>query len=65
VNVWVNEILILAKDKYLVLDKDKNIFIFQRDMKPTNEIQKFKLQVIAQINSGEEITSAIVGSINT
>jgi|TARA_B110001450_G_C17256975_1_gene333890 hypothetical protein len=34
-------------------------------MKPTNEIQKFKLQVIAQINSGEEITSAIVGSINT
>jgi len=27
-DVWVNEILILAKDKYLVLDKDKNIFIF-------------------------------------
>ena len=64
INVWVNEILILSRDKYLVLDRDKNIFIFQRNMKPTNEIQKFKLSVVAQINAGEEITSAIVGSIN-
>lgn len=47
-----------------MLDRDKNIFIFHRNLKPTNEIQKFKLSVVAQINAGEEITSAIVGSIN-
>lgn len=27
-NIWVNEILILSKTKYMVLDKEKNIFIF-------------------------------------
>lgn len=47
-----------------MLDRDKNIFIFHRNLKPTNEIQKFKLSVVAQINAGEEITSALVGSIN-
>jgi hypothetical protein len=63
-NIWVNEILILSKTKYMVLDKEKNIFIFQRNLKPANEIQKYKLKSVAQINSGEEITSAIIGSIN-
>lgn len=48
----------------MVLDKDKNIFIMERNMKPTNEIEKYKLKVVAQISSGEEITSALVGSIN-
>jgi hypothetical protein len=37
-NIWVNEILILSKTKYMVLDKEKNIFIFQRNLKPANEI---------------------------
>lgn len=63
-NIWVNEILILSKNRYVVLDKERNIFILERDIKPTDEIQKYKLTSIAQINAGEEITSAIVGSIN-
>jgi hypothetical protein len=46
-NIWVNEILILTKTKYMVLDKDKNIFIMERNMKPTNEIEKYKLKVVA------------------
>ena len=63
-NIWVNEILVLTKTKYMVLDREKNIFILQRNMKPTNEIEKYKLTVVAQISAGEEITSALVGSIN-
>lgn len=46
-NIWVNEILILTKTKYMVLDKDKNIFIMERNMRPTNEIEKYKLKVVA------------------
>lgn len=46
-NIWVNEILILTKTKYMVLDKDKNIFIMERNMKPTNEIEKYKLKIVA------------------
>ena len=63
-NIWVNEVVILDKEHFLVLDKEKNIFVFERNFLPTNEIQKYKLMVIAQINTGEEITSAILGSIN-
>ena len=63
-NIWVNEILVLTKTRYMVLDKEKNIFILERNSKPTNEIEKYKLKVVAQISSGEEITSALVGSIN-
>jgi hypothetical protein len=37
-NIWVNEILILSKSKYMVMDKEKNIFILERNLKPTNEI---------------------------
>jgi len=48
----------------LVLDKEKNIFVFERNFFPSNEIQKYKLMVIAQVNTGEEITSAILGSVN-
>ena len=51
-NIWVNEILILSKSKYMVMDKEKNIFILERNLRPTNEIQKYKLKSVAQINSG-------------
>ena len=46
------------------MDHLKNIFIFQRNTSPVNEMEKFQLKIVAQINSGEEITSAILGSIN-
>lgn len=64
VNSWVNDILILASDKYLVVDHSRNIFIFKRNLKPTNEIEKFSLQIEAQINCGEEVTCLTHGSIN-
>ena len=38
INIWVNEILILSKSKYMIMDKEKNIFILERNLKPTNEI---------------------------
>ena len=37
-NIWVNDILILAENRYLVVDKEKNILIFERIMNPVNEI---------------------------
>ena len=46
-NIWVNEILILSKNKYMVMDKEKNIFILGRNLKPTNEVQKYKLTSVA------------------
>lgn len=63
-NIWVNDILILSPSRYLVVDKEKNIIIFERHLKPTNEIQSFKLSVIAQISFGEEVTSAVLGSMS-
>lgn len=64
VNTWVNDILVLSPSKYLVVDNHRNIFVFHRNLEPTNEIQKFQLTTVAQINSGEEITCAIMGSIS-
>ena len=52
-NVWVNDVLIMAKNRYLVVDKERNILIFERKMLPTNEIVRFKLKKVAQINYGE------------
>jgi len=64
-NVWVNDVLILAINRYLVVDKERNILIFERQMHPTNEIERFKLRTVSQINYGEEITSAVLGSLTT
>lgn len=47
VNSWVNDILILSRDKYLAVDHSRNIFIFKRNLQPTNEIEKFSLQIEA------------------
>ena len=47
VNTWVNDILVIAPNKYLVTDHMRNIFVFERNMAPTNEIQKYQLKVIA------------------
>jgi hypothetical protein len=38
VNTWVNDILVLSPSKYLVVDNHRNIFVFQRNLEPTNEI---------------------------
>ena len=64
-NVWVNDVLILANNRFLVVDKERNILIFERQMQPTNEIERFKLRTVAQINFGEEITSAVLGSLTS
>jgi len=37
-NIWVNDILILAENRYLVVDKEKNVLVFERNMNPINEI---------------------------
>ena len=32
VNTWVNDILILSKNKYMIMDHMRNIFVFERNM---------------------------------
>ena len=46
-NIWVNDILILAENRYLVVDKEKNIIVFERELLPSNEIKHYKLNVVA------------------
>jgi hypothetical protein len=48
----------------MVIDKEMNLLIFERNMKPTNELQAFKLKIVSQINIGEEVTSCVLGSIS-
>ena len=31
-NIWVNDILVLAENRYLVVDKEKNIIVFEREL---------------------------------
>ena len=38
VNTWVNDILILSKTKYMVMDHSRNIFVFERNLAPINEV---------------------------
>ena len=62
--LWINDILILSPSRYLVVDKERNFIVFERNLKPTNEIQTFKLSIVAQASFGEEVTSAVLGSMS-
>mmetsp|Transcript_19263 Transcript_19263/g.32822 ORF Transcript_19263/g.32822 Transcript_19263/m.32822 type:complete len:332 (-) Transcript_19263:419-1414(-) len=62
INIWVNEVIVMSRARILVVDKQSNIFIMERCLEPKNEIEKFKLRTVAQINFGEEVATAILGS---
>lgn len=63
-NIWVNDIVILSPSKYLVCDKERNLIIFERKLKPVTELETFKLQVVAQVSAGEEVTAAVLGTMS-
>ena len=46
-NIWINDIVVLSPSRYLVCDKERNIIIFERKLKPVTELETFKLQVVA------------------
>lgn len=48
----------------MVFDKEANVFVFEKILLPTNDFEKFKLNLVACIRVGEEITKAIFGSLN-
>ena len=48
-----------------MFDKEKNVFIFERVPDPTNNHEKLQLSLMACIRVGEEVVSAIFGSLNT
>jgi hypothetical protein len=47
VNTWVNDILVLSPNKYMVMDHMRNIFVFERNLEPVNEVEKFQLKIVA------------------
>ena len=47
----------------MLFDKEKNIFVFERILLPTNDHERFKLNLVGCINAGEEITCAINGTL--
>lgn len=48
----------------MVFDCDKNMFLFEREMHPTNIEERFKLKLIGCVNMGEEVLSASYGSLS-
>jgi antitoxin (DNA-binding transcriptional repressor) of toxin-antitoxin stability system len=63
-NIWVNDIVILSPSRYLVCDKERNLIVFERKLKPVTELETFKLQVVAQVSAGEEVTAAVLGTMS-
>lgn len=63
-SIWVNNVLVLSNSAYMVFDREKNIFVFERCLQPTSDVEKLQLQITGCIRAGEEITRAIFGTLN-
>ena len=37
-NIWINNMLVLSNSRFLVIDKEMNLLVFERNLKPTNEL---------------------------
>lgn len=48
----------------MVFDKEANMFVFYKHLLPTNDHEKFKLNLVACMRLGEEATKAILGSLS-
>lgn len=63
-SIWVNSILSLSESHTMVFDKEANVFVFYKNLLPTNDHEKFKLSLVACMKLGEEATKAIFGSLS-
>lgn len=63
-SIWTNCILPLSMSYFMLFDKEKNCFIFERILLPTNDQEKFKLNLVGCIRVGEEVTRAVFGTLN-
>eukprot|EP00347_Sterkiella_histriomuscorum_P011081 403373826 len=62
-SIWVNTMLPLSESNTMVFDKECNMFVFNKNLLPTNDHEKFKLNMVACMKIGEEATKAIFGSL--
>lgn len=62
--IWVSSLLPLNVCQSLVFDRERNLYLFERNFLPTSEIEKLKLDIVACTRSNEVITHAIEGDLN-
>lgn len=62
--MWVNKILALNPYQFMAFDIDRNVFIYERAQLPTNDKEKYKLNLIGCMRIGEIVNCAIFGSLN-
>jgi hypothetical protein len=63
-SIWTNCVVPINQNQYMLFDKERNVFVFEREALPTNDHEKFQMNLIACIRLGEEVTSAIQGSMS-
>lgn len=63
-SIWVNSILALDESHIMVFDKEANMFVFYKNLLPTNDHEKFKLSLVGCMRLGEEATAAIHGTLS-
>lgn len=63
-SIWTNCVLTLSNSHFMVFDKESNVFVFEKILLPVNDHEKFKLNLVACMRIGEEVTKAIFGSLN-
>ena len=63
INMWVNCIVPLSESQFIVFDQQRNMFIFQKNLFPVTLEDKLKLSLRGSFCIGEEVQSAVFGSL--
>lgn len=63
-SIWTNCVLPLSSTHFMVFDIESNVFVFHKIAHPTNDYEKFKLNLVGCFRIGEEVTRAIFGSLS-
>ena len=63
ISMWVNSIVPMSPNRFMVFDQDGNLYIFEKTLLPTTIDQRFKLKLIGSYCAGGEVKSAAFGSL--
>ena len=63
INMWVNCIVPLSESQFIVFDQERNMYIFQKNLFPATLEDKLKLSLRGSFCIGEEVQSAVFGSL--
>jgi hypothetical protein len=62
--IWVTSLLPINPAQCFAFDRLGNILFFERNKKPSNDIEKMRMDIVACTRSNEEITRAVIGDLN-